>query len=231
MRAAQPANHRVCACAPDPPLRLVLACVPHNRSTQAHHAGREDASRRAKALNELMSSDRAFGEARRGFTSSTEAKVRAAVEDRLKVVQRSSVTTDELEPAAQSAQSGGAAGDGGASFSRAPAGGAETSAAAAENSLVQQRRALMSANFEDEAHQLSVIIAQQRGDAERRKLDLEQVRTTHAGLSTPRPLACTPFALPPPCLFFCPFVLAAANPYQRRPTFDTPTLLCLLRSG
>ena len=140
--------------------------------------------RRGKALADLMSGGD-FSEGRKGFSISTESKVRAAVTERLQAKERSWKTDEPWmidsadEPAGPSRSSPGGRPSSTTSrrSGRPGSAGSRSGGRAGEldlEALIEKRRALLSANFEDEAHKLDAIIKNAQLDAERERADLEQ---------------------------------------------------------
>ena len=177
-------------------LRTQQGVIPGIKAYAAHHASREEALREAKALGDLLSS-RDFNENRKRFIVSTESKVRAAVEERLQSKSRSLAPedVDEDDDAARGAANisqiiGSLGGAGAGSSSSAPPmrpSSARTARPASAtrqgttdlstadlNKLIEQRRALLAANFEEQANELSVIIAAGKEQEQRKREELEQ---------------------------------------------------------
>ena len=182
-------------------LRTQQGVIPGIKAYAAHHASREEALREAKALGDLLSS-RDFNENRKRFIVSTESKVRAAVEERLQSKSRSLAPedVDEDDDAARGAANisqiiGSLGGAGAGSSSSAPPmrpSSARTARPASAtrqgttdlstadlnkldlSKLIEQRRALLAANFEEQANELSVIIAAGKEQEQRKREELEQ---------------------------------------------------------
>lgn len=177
-------------------LRTQQGSIPGIKAYAAHHASREEALREAKALADVMSS-RDFNENRKRFIASTESKVRAAVEERLQSKDRSQTNDDmkdeddDAAPGANISQLLGSLGatSAAAGASSSPSArpssarprpssagrqGAVDLSAVDLNKLIEQRRALLAANFEDQANELGAIIAAGREQEQRKREELEQ---------------------------------------------------------